>query len=110
MLLSAALLLALPSEAVKRKKSFPKLDQVFTPEKLKEDFHMLLKYYPEYFADIPWQKTGKPLSLFNEKITIKWLSELLKVTPRTIYRHMNDELKKEINNGRESVSPFVAKR
>ena len=31
----------------------------------------------------------------NEKITIKWLSELLKVTPRTIYRHMNDELKEE---------------
>ena len=31
----------------------------------------------------------------NEKITIKWLSELLKVTPRTIYRHMNDELKQE---------------
>ena len=31
----------------------------------------------------------------NEKITIKWLSELLKVTPRTVYRHMNDELKEE---------------
>jgi hypothetical protein len=31
----------------------------------------------------------------SEKITIKWLSELLKVTPRTIYRHMNDELKQE---------------
>jgi len=47
--------------------------------------HMLLKYYPDYFADIPWQKTGEPLSLFNEKITIKAklkssLSALLKVT------------------------------
>ena len=31
----------------------------------------------------------------NEKITIKWLSELLKVTPRTVYRHMNDDLKEE---------------
>ncbi|SVD53127.1 uncharacterized protein METZ01_LOCUS405981, partial [marine metagenome] len=41
MLLSAALLLAFPSEAAKRKKSFPKLDQVFTPEKLKEDFRVL---------------------------------------------------------------------
>ena len=29
----------------------------------------------------------------NENITIKWLSEILKVTPRTIYRHMCDELK-----------------
>ena len=36
----------------------------------------------------------------NEKITIKWLSELLKVTPRTIHRHMCNELKqvkKELN-------------
>ena len=41
MLLSAALLLALPSEADKRKESFPKLDQVFAPEKLKEDFQIL---------------------------------------------------------------------
>ena len=31
----------------------------------------------------------------NENITIKWLSEILKVTPRTIHRHMCDELKKE---------------
>jgi hypothetical protein len=31
----------------------------------------------------------------NEKITIKWLSELLKVTPRTIHRRMCNELKKE---------------
>ena len=29
----------------------------------------------------------------NENITIKWLSEILKVTSRTIHRHMCDELK-----------------
>ena len=40
-LLFSALLLALPSEAAKRNKSFPKLDQVFAPEKLQEDFRVL---------------------------------------------------------------------
>ena len=29
----------------------------------------------------------------EEKVTIKWLAEKLKVTPRTVYRHMCDELK-----------------
>ncbi|MDD1827107.1 asparagine synthase-related protein [Photobacterium sp. ZSDE20] len=30
--------------------------------------HMLLKYYPEYFEEIPWQSTGKPISYSNESI------------------------------------------
>ena len=39
----------------------------------------------------------------NEKITIKWLSELLKVTPRTVYRHMNYELKEEKERLNEEI-------
>ena len=31
----------------------------------------------------------------NEKITISWLAKMLKVTPRTIHRHMCNELKQE---------------
>ena len=31
----------------------------------------------------------------NSKITISGLAKILNVTPRTIYRHMNDELKQE---------------
>ena len=60
MLLSAALLLALPSEAAKRNKSFPKLDQVFAPEKLKEDFRVLQdaleKLHPGLYLYTPKKK------------------------------------------------------
>ena len=60
MLLSAALLLALPTEAAKRKKSFPKLDQVFTPEKLQEDFRVLQdaleKLHPGLYLYTPKEK------------------------------------------------------
>ena len=31
----------------------------------------------------------------GEKITIRWIAELLGVSQRTIYRHMCDELKRE---------------
>ena len=31
----------------------------------------------------------------NERITIRWMAELLSVSQRTIYRHMCDELKRE---------------
>ena len=41
LLCSTALLLAFPSEAANRKKSFPKLNQIFAPEKLREDFGVL---------------------------------------------------------------------
>ena len=34
----------------------------------------------------------------NEKITIAWLASVLKVTPRTIHRHMCSELKQEKDN------------
>lgn len=58
---------------------------------------MLLKYYPEYFKDIPWQQTGKPITLQTEvqatpKVTVKRrLINLIKKTPlagvsHTIYR------------------------
>ena len=60
MLLSAALLLVLPSEAAKRNKSFPKLDQVFAPEKLKEDFRVLQdaleKLHPGLYLYTPKEK------------------------------------------------------
>ena len=60
MLLSAALLLALPSEAAKRNKSFPKLDQVFAPGKLKEDFRVLQdaleKLHPGLYLYTPQEK------------------------------------------------------
>jgi hypothetical protein len=60
MLLSAALLLVLPSEAAKRKKSFPKLDQMFAPEKLKEDFRVLQnaleKLHPGLYLYTPKEK------------------------------------------------------
>ncbi|WP_299791179.1 asparagine synthase-related protein [uncultured Shewanella sp.] len=48
---------------------------------------MLLKYYPEYFKDIPWQQTGKPITLQSEesavpKVTIKRrLINFIKATP-----------------------------
>jgi len=35
---------------------------------------------------------------YNEKITIAWLAEILKVTPRTIHRRMCNELKQEKDN------------
>lgn len=58
---------------------------------------MLLKYYPEYFKDIPWQQTGKPITLQSEETTApkstvkRRLVNLIKATPfagiaRTIYR------------------------
>jgi len=58
---------------------------------------MLLKYYPEYFKDIPWQQTGKPITLQSEesvapKVTAKRrLINLIKATPfagiaHTVYR------------------------
>ena len=60
MLLSAALLLALPSEAAKRNKSFPKLDQVFASGKLKEDFQVLQdaleKLHPGLYLYTPKEK------------------------------------------------------
>ncbi|WP_108947092.1 asparagine synthase-related protein [Shewanella halifaxensis] len=48
---------------------------------------MLLKYYPEYFKDIPWQQTGKPITVapFNSaapKVSLKRkLINLVKATP-----------------------------
>lgn len=58
---------------------------------------MLLKYYPEYFKDIPWQQTGKPITLQSKeivepKVRVKpKLINLVKKTPfagiaRTLYR------------------------
>ena len=60
MILSAALLLVLPSEAAKRKKSFPTLDQIFAPEKLQEDFRVLQdaleKLHPGLYLYTPKEK------------------------------------------------------
>lgn len=39
----------------------------------------------------------------GEKITVKKLSEILKVTPRTIYRNITDELKKEKDQLNETL-------
>jgi len=66
---------------------------------------MLLKYYPDYFVSIPWQKTGKPISLADKgddevtKISTallvkRFLIEKIKGSPfdnvaRKIYRKLS---------------------
>ncbi|WP_394200869.1 asparagine synthase-related protein [Shewanella waksmanii] len=62
---------------------------------------MLLKYYPMYFKDIPWQQTGKPISIANESgdshqnVSVKRkLINLVKASPlagiaHTVYRKIN---------------------
>ncbi|MBE0365088.1 hypothetical protein PULV_a3401 [Pseudoalteromonas ulvae UL12] len=41
------------------------------PQEMRENgrlyHHMLLKYYPDFFAEIPWQQTGKPISLADSE-------------------------------------------
>ena len=45
-------------------------------------YAMLLKHYPDYFATIPWQKTGKPLAKKTALVDIK--NELKKLIKKTV--------------------------
>lgn len=44
---------------------------------------MLLKFFPEFFKDIPWQKTGKTI---DKKISKSFLSEVIRKAKRIPYK------------------------
>jgi asparagine synthase (glutamine-hydrolysing) len=72
------------------------IDYVYSlPDKYRYHSHiynkMLLKYFPEYFTHIPWQKTGYPISLPYALVRLMNMGKSgLKLAKKTLFRSSDE--------------------